>query len=171
MDIIKFSMEWAKAEVFSAKMVGLYSLFILLTALAFYLLGKTPVAKAFIWPLAIAGILMIIVSGGLYFSNQPRIEQFQNEYIVHPLSFIKKEIQRTAKSQKDFELVFKILPLIIIIAALLIVFTSTPLWRATGITIILLMVSLMFIDSNTEARNAAYHEQLLIAVESKTGNN
>jgi len=53
-----------------------------------------------------------------------------------------------------------VLPLIIIAAALLIMFVNTPLWRAIGITTIALMTVLMFIDSNTGQENAGYHQQL-----------
>lgn len=163
MDILKLSTDWARAEVFSAKMIWIYSLFLLLVASGFHLWGKTLMAKAFVWPLIVAGILMIIVGTGLYLANKPRIVQMEVDYKTDVKSFVKKELLRTAKSQSDFDLVFKILPLISIAAALLIVFTSTPLWRTIGITTILLMVSLMLIDSNTEARNADYHQQLLIA--------
>jgi len=59
MEIIKLSTDWAKAEVFSAKMVGILSLLVFLVALGFWQLGKTPVAKSFVWPLFVAGILLV----------------------------------------------------------------------------------------------------------------
>ena len=64
------------------------------------------------------------------------------------------------KSKHDLTLVFQVLPAIIIAAALVVMFSQTPLWRAIGVTTILLMTLLMLIDSNTEARNAVYHQQL-----------
>jgi hypothetical protein len=54
-----------------------------------------------------------------------------------------------------------VLPAIIIAAALLIMFMDSPLWRAIGITTIALVTVLMFIDSNTGARNTVYHQHLL----------
>ncbi len=162
MDIIRLSTDWAKAEVFSGKMVALLSLLFFLVALGFWQLGKTSMAKAFVWPLLITGVLMIAVAAGLYFANQPRILSFETAYKNNPNGFIQSEIARTEKSQKDLAtIVFKVLPAIIIVAALLIVAVSAPLWRATGITIIAFMTCLMFIDSNTAERNANYHQQLL----------
>jgi ABC-2 type transport system permease protein len=58
-------------------------------------------------------------------------------------------------------IIFKIFPLIIIAAAILIILVPKPFWRSIGITIIILTATLMLIDSNTDARNTAYHQQLL----------
>jgi len=163
MEIIKLSIDWAKAEVFSAKMAGLLSLLVFLVALGFWQLGKTPMARSFVWPLLVAGLLLVAVSAGLYFANKPRIAQFEAAYKNDAGSFLQNEITRTAKSKHDLALVFKVLPAIIIAAALVVMFSQAPLWRAIGVTTILLMTLLMLIDSNTDARNAAYHEKLLIA--------
>ena len=161
MDILKLSTDWARAEVFSAKISLLLSLLFFLAAIGFWQLGKTAMAKAFVWPMLVAGILVVAVSAGLYFANKPRITQFETAYHTDAKAFVLTEIQRTAKSQNDLALVFKVLPLIIIAAALLIMFVNTPLWRAIGIATIALMTVLMFIDSNTGARNTGYHEHLL----------
>lgn len=164
MDILKLSTDWAKAELFSAKIIWLISLVILLSAVGFAYWGKTAMAKAFVIPLIISGILLIAVGIGLYVANKPRIAQFEKEYKTDATGFIKKEIERTAKSESDFKLVFKILPAIIILAAIFLLLFTSPNWRAISITTIALMTVLMFIDSNTSARNAAYHQQLLNSI-------
>jgi len=163
MEIIKLSTDWARAEVFSAKMVGLMSLAVFLIVLGFWQLGKTPMARALVWPLLVAGLFLVAVSAGLYFANKPRIAQFETAYKNDADAFTKSEIERTAKSKHDLALVFKILPAIIIAASLLIMFSQAPLWRAIGVTTVLLMALLMLIDSNTDARNTAYHHELLTA--------
>ena len=161
MDILKAGIDWAKAEVFSSKISLLLALLFFLTALGFWQLGKTAMAKAFVWPMLVAGVLMVAVSAGLYLANKPRITEFETAYNTDAKAFVQTETARTAKSRHDLAMVFKVLPLIIITAALLIVFVNTPLWRAIGITTIALMTILMFIDSNTDARNTAYHQRLL----------
>jgi len=163
MDILKLSTDWAKAEVFSAKMVGLLSMLIFLVALGFWQLGKTPMAKAFVWPLLVSGLLLVAVSAGLYFANKPRIAQFEAAFKSDAKAFTQSEIARTAKSKGELALVFKILPAIVVAATLLVFFSSAPLWRAIGVTTILLMTLLMLVDNNTDARNTAYHENLLTA--------
>jgi len=160
MDILKLSTDWAKSEVFSAKIVWLFSAIEIGTALGFWQLGRTTMAKAFVWPMLLTGLFLLAVGAGLYFANKPRIQRFETEYHHNPDTFIKEEIQRTAVSQKQLALVFRILPAIIMLAALAIMFLPVFPWRAAAITIIIAAAFLMIVDSNTEARNNAYHTQL-----------
>lgn len=162
MDILKVSTDWARAEVFSARMILLLGLLFFLAAAGFWQLGRTAMAKALVWPMVVAGVLIAVVAAGLYFTNKPRIERFATSYNADPKAFVQKETERTARSQKELALVFKVLPLVIIVAAVVIMLTTAPLWRAIGITTIALMTLLMFADSNTDARNTAYHQRLLL---------
>lgn len=161
MDILKLSIEWAKAEVFSAKIIWIFSCIVFLSAGGFALWGKTAMAKAFVIPLIVSGILLLATGIGLYTANKPRISQFEKDYTTNAEDFIKKEIERTTKSDGDFRLVFKILPAIAILAALILMVFSSPNWRAISITIIALVTFLMIVDSNTSARNSVYRKQLL----------
>ena len=161
MDIIKTSTDWARAELFSAKIIWLFSVIIILAAAAFGYWGRTQTAKAFVIPLIVAGIFLISVGIGLYWANKPRIEQFEEEFSTNPKEFVLKEIQRTTKSQKELALVFKILPAIIIVAALFLIFFPAPYCRTICISVILTAAFLMVVDSNTDARNSAYRLQLL----------
>jgi ABC-2 type transport system permease protein len=161
MDIIKWSMDWARAEVFSAKIVWLFSGIELLTAIGFWYWGRTTMARAFIWPLSVMGLFLISVGAGLYAANHPRIAQFESDYHREPKAFLEAEIQRTSNSQRGLALVFRILPAIIIVAAIVIVLAPAPIWRAIAVSLILTAAFLMVVDSNTEARNDAYHSQLL----------
>lgn len=160
MEILKLSTDWARAEVFSAKIVWLFSVMTLLVAFGFWYWGKSAMSKAFVWPMVVTGVFLTIVGAGLFFANKPRILQFQQVYVENPKSFVQQEVQRTGKSQKDLGLVFKVLPILLIVAGLLILFLPAPVWRAIGITLALLVAFLMVVDSNTNARNSLYHEQL-----------
>src|SRR6266403_87729 len=101
MDINKISIDWARAELFSAKIVCLFSVIVILSAVAFSHWGKTQTAKAFVIPLIVAGIFLISVGIGLYSANKPRLEQFEKEFNANPKEFILKEIQRTTKSERE----------------------------------------------------------------------
>lgn len=160
MDIVKLSTEWARSEVFSAKIIALLSIVVLLTAVGFFYFGKTQMARAFIIPMLVSGVFLVAVSAGLYFANQPRIEKFEKEFIENPKDFVQKEIQRTEKSNNDFKLVFQILPLLAIVGSLLIFFLKNPHWKAIGIVLVLLSALLMLIDANTAARNDNYLNEL-----------
>lgn len=160
MDLLKLSTDWAKAEVFSAKVVWLFSILALVTALGFWLWGKTAMAKAFTGPVLIMAILWVVIGGGLFAANKPRIKQFETAYNNNAKAFAKTELQRTAKSQRELAMVFKILPALLIVAGLLILLLPGVWGRSIGITLGILTVFLMAVDSNTAARNTAYHQQL-----------
>lgn len=160
MELLKLSTDWAKAEVFSAKMVWLFSIIVLLSALGFWYWGKTTMAKAFVWPLVVSGLLLVAVGVGLFWANKPRILQFEQASINNPSTFLQQELQRTAKSQKELAMVFKALPALLVLSGLLIFFLSSANWRAIGIAIGLVALFLMAVDSNTDARNTIYHKQL-----------
>jgi len=133
----------------------------LLAAIGFWYLGKTTMAKAFFWPLLVAGIFLIAVGAGLFFTNKARVTGFEIAYHLNPKAFVQQEIVRTAESQNQLILVFRILPTLIIIAALLILtLPDAPNWKAAGITLIVTASFLMVVDSNTDARNTAYRSML-----------
>ena len=161
MDLLKLSTEWAKAEVFSAKIVWLFSIITLVSAAGFSFWGRTSTAKAFVIPLIVSGALLMTIGIGLYAANHPRISLFESEYRADAKAFVQKEITRTADSQGQLKLVFNILPVMAIIAAILLMLFPSPYWRAISVTIILTAAFLMTVDSNTDARNDAYHEQLI----------
>ncbi len=163
MEILKTATEWAKAEVFSTQFFILFGVLFVLATIGFWQLGKTDVARAFIFPTLVAGILLLAIGLGLYFNNKSRITSFAAAYNSDPAAFVQSEIIRAEKTMDEYRtIVFKIIPLIIIVAALLIIFMDKPIWRAIGITTIAMMVVLLLVDSNANARVEAYHKQLLL---------
>ena len=160
MDVLKLSTDWAKAEVFSAKIVWIFSGITIIAAIGFWYWGKTAMAKAFTWPLLVAGLFLTAIGAGLYFTNHPRITRFENEFHLNPQAFVKEEIRRTAESKREMALVFKILPAIIIFAAIMLLVLPQSLSRAIAIITIITAAFLMVVDSNTERRNNDYYSNL-----------
>lgn len=161
MEIVKAATVWAKAEVFSAQFFIFFGLLFLVGSIGFWQLGKTEVAKAFIFPNLVAGILILAVGLGIFFTNKSRITSFANAYNSDAPAFVQSEIIRTEKSMGEYKtIVFKIIPLIIAVAALLIIFIDKPIWRAISITTIAMMVVILLVDINANARIETYHEQL-----------
>ena len=163
MEIINYSIEWARGEVFSSKIIALISVFVLLCAAGFYFWGKTSMARAYWMPLAVSGVFLVAVAGGLFYANHPRIERFQEQYTENAETFVQSELERTAKSDSDLNrIVYLILPVIVIVCgALVIGFTKSIHARAWLIVLMLLGSFLMIVDSNTKARNADYRNRLL----------
>ena len=163
MDILKTATDWAKAEVFSSQFFIIFGVLFVLGTIGFWQLGKTEVAKAFIFPTLVAGILLMIVGFGLLYSNKSRLASFPTAYNSNASAFVKSEISRAEKTIAEYKtIVFKVIPLIIIVAALLLIFIDKPIWRAISITTIAMMVVILLVDSNANARIEAYHEQLIL---------
>ncbi|MEM7185641.1 MAG: hypothetical protein AAF466_03190 [Bacteroidota bacterium] len=164
MEIVKLAVEWAKAEVFSARFFILFALLFLIASIGFWQLGKTATAKAYIIPTLVAGLLLMAVGLGIYVTNKSRVTSFVKAYEDNPTTFVQSEIARTQKSMNEYKtIVFKVIPFIIVAAALTIVFVDKPLWRAICITTIGMMMVILMVDSNANARIEAYHKQLVLA--------
>ena len=163
MDILKTATDWAKAEVFSSKFFILFGVAFVLAAIGFWKLGKTEMAKAYLYPTLVAGILLLAVGLGIFYANKTRVTSFAKAYNENATEFVKSEITRTEKSMAEYKtIVFKVIPFIIVAAALLIVFIDKPVFRAIGITTIAMMVVILLVDSNADARIKEYHSKLMI---------
>ena len=84
MEIIKFATDWAKAEVFSARFFILFGLLFLAASYGFRQLGKTEMAKAYIVPSLVAGLLILAFGVGIFFANKSRISSFKEAYKNNP---------------------------------------------------------------------------------------
>lgn len=164
MEILKTAIEWAKDEIFSSILFILFGTIFIAAAIGFWQLGKTEVAKAFIYPPLVAGILLLIAGIGMVYSNKSRISTFKDEYKTDSVVFIKSEIARTENTMDEYKkIALKVFPIVIVVAALLIIFVDKPIWRAISITTIAMMIVLIWVDSNANARIKSYHRQLISA--------
>ena len=162
MDILKAATDWVKAKLFSTPFFILFGLVFIAVSLGFWQLGKTDMARAYIIPTLVAGVLLLIIGLGLYFSNRSRIAHFEKAYHANSTAFVASELERAESTLREYkQIVFTAIPLIIAACALLIVFVNAPIWRASMITTIALLVIVLFIDGTAHARIDSYHKQLL----------
>ncbi len=162
MDILKTATDWAKAEVFSTQFFILFGFLFVLASIGFWQLGKTDMAKAYIIPTLVAGALLLIIGLGLFFTNKARITQFEMAYNSDKLAFVESELVRAEATLKEYQtVVFKAIPLIIAVCALVIVFVDKPVWRASMITTIAMLVVILLIDGTAHARIDDYNQQLM----------
>lgn len=164
MDILKVAIDWAKAELFSTPFFTLFGIIFIASSLGFWQLGKTEMAKAYIIPTLVAGSLLMIIGIGLYFTNKARINQFETSYNKDSSAFVASEIERAESTLKEYKnVVFTAIPLIIAVCAMIILFVNTPIWRASMITTIAMLVVILMIDGTAHARIDTYHNLLLSA--------
>ncbi|CAL2060538.1 hypothetical protein [Tenacibaculum sp. 190524A05c] len=163
MDILKLATEWAKAEVFSTKFFIYFAILFLIASIGFWQLGKSEIARAYIIPTLVAGILLLTIGLGLFFTNKARITNFETAYQEDASLFISSEIKRAKATLKEYNtVVFKAIPIIIIICALLIIFMNTPTWRAISITTIAMLIVILLIDGTAHSRIDTYYKQLKV---------
>ena len=117
MDIFKASTDWAKAEVFSTTFFILIGVLFVLATVGFWQLGKTEMAKAFVIPTLVAGALLLTIGLGLFFTNKSRLASFPTAYNTDTSAFVQSEITRAEKTIAEYQNVFKVIPLIIVVAA------------------------------------------------------
>lgn len=164
MDILKASTDWAKAELFSTPFFILFGAVFMAASLGFWQLGKTDMAKAYIIPTLVAGALLLIIGLGLFFTNKSRITQFERDFNTNASAFVESELERAQSTLKEYKnIVFTAIPLIIAACSLVIFFVNVPIWRASMITTIAMLVVILLIDGTAHARIDAYQKQLLSA--------
>lgn len=162
MDILKAATDWAKAELFSTPFFILFGAVFMVASLGFWQLGKTEMARAYIIPTLVAGALLTIIGLGLFFTNKSRIAQFETAYNRNASAFVASEIDRAEGTLKEYKnVVFTAVPIIIAVCALVLLFVNSPIWRASMITTIAMLVVILLIDGTAHARIDAYHKQLL----------
>ena len=87
MDLINLSTEWAKAEVFSTRFFILFAILFFTASIGFWLFGKTDLAKAYVIPNLIAGLLTMTIGIGLFYTNKNRIKSFEIDFNNNPAVF------------------------------------------------------------------------------------
>jgi hypothetical protein len=163
MDILKAATDWAKAEVFSTSFFIIMGVVFVVVTIGFWQLGKTDMARAYIIPTLVAGSLLLTIGLGLFFTNKSRISQFEKAYNKDASAFVESELARAESTLKEYKtVVFTAIPLIITACALVIVFVNTPIWRASMITAIAMLIVILLIDGTAHARIEAYKEHLVL---------
>ena len=161
MDILKTATDWAKAEIFSSSFFIVFGIVFVALSIGFWQMGKTDLAKAYIIPTAVAGVLLLTIGTGLVYANKTRISSFEVDYNKDATAFKQSEIERTDATLKEYKtVVFTAIPFIIVAFALILFFVQTPLWRAISITTIAMLMIILFIDGTAHARMEVYRKQL-----------
>lgn len=166
MEVLKLATEWAKAEVFSTRFFIFFAIIFLAASAGFWQLGKTELAKSYIIPTLVAGVLLLTIGLGLFYTNKSRVVQFEEAYNTDAPAFVASEFERIEATLKEYKtIVFTYIPLIIAVCALVLIFVDKPIWRASMITTIAMLIVILLIDGTASARIENYKKALEVAVE------
>jgi len=167
MDFIQYTLNWCKGEIFEGSMVALYGAAIVIVSILFRKFGTTPFTKAMFIPLLVAGLLCIIVGCSLVVNNNKRIVEYQKAFELNPREFIKSEKERTDNFIKWYPYTMYITALIIIIGIGCYLLWAGAWGRALGLSLLLLGLSVLFLDNFSEERADIYHQTIVKALELK----
>ena len=139
----------------------LFGILFLLASLGFWQVGKTEVAKAYVVPAVIAGALLLVIGLGIFFPSQARVSSFAVAYNSDASAFIAAELGRADAVLAQYRIaVYRVIPLIVAVCAVLLLVFETPLWRAGLVTTIAMMAVILVIDTNANARLEGYAGKL-----------
>ena len=79
MELLKLATIWAKSEVFSTRFFIFFAIGFDIAGFLFWRFGKTDLAKAYIYPSLVSGLLLLAIGLGLFYTNKSRIIQFKKE--------------------------------------------------------------------------------------------
>ncbi|MCU4177068.1 hypothetical protein [Carboxylicivirga sp. N1Y90] len=103
MDILKSASDWAKAELFSTPFFIVFGILFVAASIGFWQLGKTDMAKAYIIPTLVAGVMLMIIGFGLFFTNKARVSQFEKAYHADAPAFVQSELERADATIKRIQ--------------------------------------------------------------------
>ncbi|MGD1890774.1 MAG: hypothetical protein ACFB15_09285 [Cyclobacteriaceae bacterium] len=162
MDILKVATDWAKAELVSTSFFIVIGIAFVLVSFGFWQFGKTDLARAYIIPMLVTGAFLMATGFGLFFTNKARITQFETAYNSDASAFVASELERAEATLKEYKtIVFTAIPLISVACGVVILFVNTPIWRASMISIIAMLVVILLVDGLAHARIDDYNKQLL----------
>lgn len=169
MDILKTATDWAKAELVSTPFFAIAGVVFIAISIGFWQVGKTDLARAYIIPTLVVGLLLVVIGLGLFFTNKARIPQFETAYKADASAFVASEVERAEATLKEYKnIVFTAIPIIIVVCALVLFFVNSPVWRASMISTMAMLAVILLIDGLAHARIDVYHQQLLKAQEELT---
>ena len=152
--IIKTALDWAGAEMISSALFATCGVLFLTASFCFW-------QFAYIIPLLVTGLLLMILGIGLIVPNYLRLSSFPDAFQADAAIFIADELARVDKTMKGYNnALFVIFPAIIMACAVILMMMRTPIWQASAISVIAMIAILLVIDSNANARLGTYKAEL-----------
>ncbi|MEL6752250.1 MAG: hypothetical protein AAFO70_09230 [Pseudomonadota bacterium] len=164
MDIVKTASEWARTEMFASAFFVLFGMTFLAASYGVSQFGRTDATRGYVWPMLVAGALLLVLGVGLVISNQGRLTTFPTDFATNANDAIAAEIARAEQTLAGYRTaVFRVMPALIALCAILIPFLTGPIWRAGLVVAIAMLTVIIVVDSGAIARLEAYRDQLVVA--------
>jgi len=167
MEFIQHAINWCKGEIFEARLILLFGIVTIISAILFYKTGTTPGAKAMLFPLLVVGIMFSTIGSGMMYTNPKRMVEFQQAFDENPTTFIQSEKDRTDAFISWYPKTRIIFAILGGMGILIFMFWATPIGRAIGISLIIMMLTTFVVDHFSEERAETYHQKIEAEIKSK----
>ena len=161
--MIQNTLNWYNGEIFEAKFILGFGIFMLISSLLFYYLGNTPTAKALLIPMLVIGIFFTATGVNMIYSNGKKVQEVEAKYNQNPQDFVNSEIKRVEGFQYLYPLSIGISAICFIVALSLLYFSKNIHLQAIAITLIIFGAAFAFIDYFSKERANIYYEKLQTA--------
>ena len=161
MDFFTHTTAWVKGEILEALLITAFGLVTLAGGFLFWKLGSVPAAKALLLPLVITGIIYSAIGISMYMSNQKRLTEYEQNYKLDSLSFIKAEKQRVENFQYMYVISKVVATVFFAVTLLLFWFTKNPGLHALGIGLTLFALTGLVVDYFSQERAEIYYQAIL----------
>ena len=161
MEFMDYTNQWIKGELFEAKLILSFAIFIIAIACMFYFWGTTPGAKAMLFPLLFVGILFSAIGGGMLYSNPKRAKEFPKMALQNEQGFIQSEKERVEQFMNWYPITRWIMAGAGLFGIGIFMFWETPIGRAIGIGLIITMLATFVVDHFSEERASIYYQHIL----------
>lgn len=161
MDFFTHTTAWIKGEILEALLITAFGLVTLAGGFLFWKLGSVPAAKALLLPLIVTGLIYSAIGISMYISNQKRLTEYEQNYKLDSLSFIKAEKQRVENFQYMYVISKVVATVFFAVTLLLFWFTKNPGLHALGIGLTLFALTGLVVDYFSQERAEIYYQAIL----------
>lgn len=161
MDFFTHTTAWIKGEILEAVLITAFGLVTIAGGFLFWKLGTMPTAKALLMPLVVTGVIYSAIGISMYMSNQKRLTEYEQNYKLDSLSFIKAEKQRVENFQYMYVISKVVATVFFAVTLLLFWFTKNPGLHALGIGLTLFALTGLVVDYFSQERAEIYYQAIL----------
>lgn len=165
MNLIDYTINWIKGELFEAKLIVAFGVLTIIAGFLFWKIGTTAHAKALFIPLIVVGAIYSAIGGGMLYSNPKRMIELPQSYQQNKAEFAKSEKNRV----DDFQYGYKISKIVatVFFALTLIIFwtTKNSTWMGIGIALSYFAIAGLVVDYFSQERADIYYNEILKEIE------
>ncbi len=161
MTALDHAMAWVQGERMEGAAVTALAVVLVVSAGLLWMFAVTAASRAMIAPLLVVGVLIVAMGIWMEILNMQRTGAFAEAHALDPSAFVEGEIARV-EGFMTWYLYTMAGGCALMTAGLAAFFLApSPMWKAIGLTMILVGVTALFVDHFSKGRAVLYLESLV----------